>query len=390
MSFGFLQIVLLVGCVQAVILSVYLFLHSSIKGGRIFALLLGMQALHLFLVANDNQGFFMRFPHLLHVTWLMPAFYGPLILIFVRRITRHAPTLTWHELVCFVPALLLVVYHLPFLVQPAEAKRVYIADFALSVKDDFGFINAAVLWLQVFYFSAANWFYRRYQQRIMNYASNEEARLLWLKLFLRLIVGVLVFSIPVFYFKKYQVPVLENIYPAHFLLVIVLIYWSAYKLIHQPALFRTAIEESEFVSTATATGPSETVRQAQDQHQALALQITTLMEDEKIYRTQGLTLQDLATRLKSNKQYVSETINLVFEKNFYDYVNAYRLKEFTERLNNNEDKGLTLLGIANNAGFNSKATFNAVFKKHFGITPSEYQKMQAEHAHELLGAESLS
>ena len=96
------------------------------------------------------------------------------------------------------------------------------------------------------------------------------------------------------------------------------------------------------------------------------------MEEEKLYKTPGLTLADLAALLQTNKQYISETINQTFGKNFYDFVNEYRLQEFLFLSDNPDYHHLKLLGLAYEAGFNSKATFNAVFKKHYETTPSNY------------------
>lgn len=376
MAFGLLELLLLTGCVQAVLLAIYLFFHSSIKGGTIFGLVLSLLGIHLFLVVNDRQDFFMRLPHLLHVTWLLPILYGPLILIFVRRITRHSLSTTPAEWLYFAPFAIMVAYHLPFLLQSAAAKRAYIADYALSAEDDFGLINQLVNWLHLIYFGAALWFYNRYQKRILAYAANEEARLLWLGKFLRLIVVIVLIGVIVFYARKYQWPYLGAVYPYHFLGVMFLVYWSAYKLIRQPAIFQSSSEEDAFSEVEESPADTGSGKGITEQHERLAAEMETLMQEDKLYRKAGLTLQDLSVRLNSNKQYVSETINQVFGKNFYDYVNTYRLNEFTERLENGEDQNLTLLGIATNAGFNSKATFNAVFKKHYGVTPSEFQKMK--------------
>ncbi|MEQ9378136.1 MAG: helix-turn-helix domain-containing protein [Imperialibacter sp.] len=374
MNIGLLQILLFAGCIQAILLATYLFFHSAIRGSRLFGFLLLFLAIHLFLVTNDRQEFFMQFPHLLHVTWLVPSLYGPIILIFVRRITRYSLKPSLVEWLYFVPFVLLAIYHMPFYLQSANEKQAYIADFALSVKDDFGLINQLVNMLHVTFFSASLWFYNLYRKKILNYAAAEETRLLWLGNFLWINLAIVCVGVAVFYARKYNLSFLGAIYPYHFLGVIFLIYWSAYKLIRQPAIFQSETEEGGFAEVSEVLLEPEVARPVTEQHRQLASDIKKLMEEEKLYRTAGLTLLDLCAKVKSNKQYVSEAINLVFGKNFYDFVNEYRLKEFTDKLESQEDQNLTLLGIASNAGFNSKATFNAVFKKHYGVTPSEYQR----------------
>ena len=161
-----LQVLLFASCIQALLLAGYFFFYSSLRGIRLFGLLLIVMALHLYLVANDNQAFFLQFPHLLHITWVIPALYGPLILIFVRRITRLGAHFSKVEVIYFLPFLLLVTYHFPFFMSSASAKSLYIADFERSVVDDFGLINQAVAWLHVAYFGTALWYLKAYQLKI--------------------------------------------------------------------------------------------------------------------------------------------------------------------------------------------------------------------------------
>ena len=60
--------------------------------------------------------------------------------------------------------------------------------------------------------------------------------------------------------------------------------------------------------------------------------------------------------------------------NFQDFINEYRVEEFINRLKNDQNNHFTLLGIATDVGFNSKSTFNAIFKKFKGLTPTQFKK----------------
>jgi len=71
---------------------------------------------------------------------------------------------------------------------------------------------------------------------------------------------------------------------------------------------------------------------------------------------------------------LSQIINENFNRNFYDLINEYRVKEVKKCLSNQKYNNFTLLGIAYECGFNSKASFNGVFKKFTGLTPSEFKK----------------
>jgi AraC-like DNA-binding protein len=100
------------------------------------------------------------------------------------------------------------------------------------------------------------------------------------------------------------------------------------------------------------------------------------MTAEKPYLNPQLTLSDLAEALDVSTNLLSQLLNEHIGKNFYDYVNAYRLKYFLTLSKDPIYQHFTLLSLAYEAGFNSKTTFNAFFKKSLGTTPSEYIKRE--------------
>ena len=100
--------------------------------------------------------------------------------------------------------------------------------------------------------------------------------------------------------------------------------------------------------------------------------IETLIQAEKLYQNPELTLTDLAKKLETNAAVISKTINQGFQMNFNDCINNYRIEAVKNSFSNGEYKKSTLLGIAFDSGFNSKATFNRAFKKNTGKTPKEF------------------
>jgi AraC-like DNA-binding protein len=101
-------------------------------------------------------------------------------------------------------------------------------------------------------------------------------------------------------------------------------------------------------------------------------QLTQLLEKERPYLVPDLTLSQLSKLAKINTGLLSKVINTGFNLNFNDFVNSYRVKEVIAKLEVKQHRTFTLLGIALESGFNSKATFNRAFKKHTGKTPVEY------------------
>lgn len=100
--------------------------------------------------------------------------------------------------------------------------------------------------------------------------------------------------------------------------------------------------------------------------------VSAFMKDEKPYLNPDLNLSELADDLKMNRSQLSQVINSGFGQNFNDFVNNYRVNAIKEKLNEGSHKQLSLLGIAYDCGFNSKATFNRVFKKLTQTSPTEY------------------
>lgn len=101
-------------------------------------------------------------------------------------------------------------------------------------------------------------------------------------------------------------------------------------------------------------------------------ELKTVMAEKKPYLNTQLTLSELADQMDKNPRDLSRVINEHFGQNFYEFVNGYRIDHFKSLVASNKHKDFTLLSLAYESGFNSKATFNAVFKKLTQSTPSQY------------------
>jgi len=121
----------------------------------------------------------------------------------------------------------------------------------------------------------------------------------------------------------------------------------------------------------------EPSKQNEDDKQWLQA-INLLMETAKPYLRPELSLMDLAEMLGTNKTVLSRVINQVHQQNFNDYINSYRVSQVIAQISSGKYRQLTLLGIAYDCGFNSKATFNRAFKKATGVTPQQYIRQYKE------------
>jgi AraC-like DNA-binding protein len=98
------------------------------------------------------------------------------------------------------------------------------------------------------------------------------------------------------------------------------------------------------------------------------------MEKEKPYLDQELNIGFIANQLNIHVHKLSRLINDEIGKNFFEFVNEYRVEEFKRLATNPKNKHISILGLAMEAGFNSKATFYRFFKSKTGLTPSEFME----------------
>ncbi|WP_425237164.1 helix-turn-helix domain-containing protein [Ulvibacterium sp.] len=100
--------------------------------------------------------------------------------------------------------------------------------------------------------------------------------------------------------------------------------------------------------------------------------LSQFMEAQRPYLNPDLNLKEMAQELRMSRGQLSEVINIGFGKNFNDFINTYRINLVKDMLKAGRHKKLSLLGIAYECGFNSKATFNRVFKKFTNSSPTEF------------------
>ncbi len=105
-----------------------------------------------------------------------------------------------------------------------------------------------------------------------------------------------------------------------------------------------------------------------------AAQVVALMEQDRAFASDPLTIKTLADRLRTQPHQLRQVINgELGYRNFNAFINLYRIKEVAQRLQQTEYRNTPLLTLALDAGFRSLAPFNKSFKDHFGVTPSEYR-----------------
>lgn len=160
------------------------------------------------------------------------------------------------------------------------------------------------------------------------------------------------------------------------------VFYSAYYALRQPEVFafptpvRAEIQElwQEDVPAPPDSAPSspKQARLSPSQVAYWQQRLHQLLETEKVYLEADLSLPALAQRAGLSTHELSYVLNEGFGVNFFQFINAYRVAEAQRLLASAQHQHLSLVGIAFEAGFSSKTTFNTTFKKVTGLTPSQF------------------
>ncbi|WKD86218.1 Melibiose operon regulatory protein [Polaribacter huanghezhanensis] len=159
-------------------------------------------------------------------------------------------------------------------------------------------------------------------------------------------------------------------------LTTVLIYWIGYQAILQLRLLKereNLRKQLNFKSLIKEVNSKNNDEKGEDE-KLLFDKINTLINDKKLYTEPKLNIDSLANEVDINASKLSTIINHFSTKNFNDYINEFRIELAKQLLIDADYINYTITAIGLESGFNSKSTFYYTFKKHTGLTPTEYQK----------------
>ena len=142
-------------------------------------------------------------------------------------------------------------------------------------------------------------------------------------------------------------------------------------------IFYKAIQHPEiFTGLAEAEKPQkyEQSRLTDNEKKEYLQKLEYYFSSERPYLNPELTISEVAQNLSVSTKYLSQVINESLGKNFYDFINSYRIEEAKKQLNETNDSKKTVLEVLYESGFNSKSAFNTAFKRQTGYTPTQYRK----------------
>lgn len=396
-DFNFYSSILLLFFTQGVLYSILVCIKgrlTEIKSNYWLSFLLLLCSLYLapwmlgFGGWYDNQPyrnilFYIPFQHLFLI--------GPTIYFYTQSLLNPAFTFSKINKLHYIPGLLYLSYIICiFIYDVFIVKEAFFYSNGMDKDFDFWYQKTGLVYM-IFYFVLSLKYYNAYKKLMFQVVSFAESILFrWVKHFL--IAFLVMLILPILF------DVLALIYPDlnsyvgswwfYLLFAICMLYIaiSGYSnhligiipfeisvfdekpklVLDEKSQSQTETEiETAFSSETSKKAPSEELIQ-------FKLAIENLMQVQEVYKDPALTLTDLAKKLETNAAVVSKAVNQNFNMNFNDFINFYRIEHIKLAFQNKEHVASTLLGIAFDSGFNSKATFNRAFKKHLGVSPKDY------------------
>lgn len=341
----------MLGCAHGIVLAIVLLRRArNRRANRYVAALLVALALLLFDGFLDARGVLAAHPHLIGwVAWL-PIAIGPLVFLYVREMTAQGEVPPpWRHFI--VTAAFVVMLGVTFYPRSAAYK------LRIAAEHDLPFyvraIELATLAYGIGYACAALVLLRRHRAHVQAVYSNlRGVSLRWLVLLVALNGTVWLAALVAYVIGGAGSPIVPIGCTAT---IFVLGYFQ--------------LGQAEIFPEPRKT--YEKARLAVDDAAELEARITKSMTDKRLYQRGGLTLGELADEVAATPHEVSQVLSTRLGKNFYTFINEHRIEHVKAALAATERP---VLELAFEAGFQSKSTFNAAFRKATGVTPREFRE----------------
>jgi AraC-like DNA-binding protein len=388
----FIRIILYLGAIQGLLLSIFLFsIRTNKISNRLLALLTMCWGIVLLTFALIDKGLYEKFPHLLMSVDQLIFLFFPLLYLQVKYLLESHHKFQLIDLFHFSPFVISILFNLKFFMLPGEEKLNMTVN-ATAYFDILEIISNEVIALQgIIYSILAIRLIRSYQKKIKNFESTMDKSIIKvLYIGISLILFSWTIGIVGLNLEYLNVNIGFNYFTYTYLILVLVIYIISYAAVKSPEIFKLDIDtirdHSVSFKTLISKAKDENKEASSngllqdDNHQMeedpglaeMNERLVKYMQIEKPFLNPELSLPELADSLEMSRNQLSALINKVHKKNFYEFVNEYRVKEVKSLMTDPTNKNYKLISLAYDAGFNSKASFYRIFKQIASMTPTEY------------------
>lgn len=374
MTINFWTIILLFGALQGFFFAITIFLHprGNKTSNRLLSFLLFIFSLHLSEYVFIASALYHEFPHVIATTLPLVFLIGPVYYLYAVSLFMEKFHVDLKRALHFVPAIFCYLVLLPFYAKAAETKASTLAGiiesgYVIFPLDQFILMALSTIQMLAYFYLTFNFLSSFEDKFKQESASTEILNIEWLK---KISLGFSLYMV-LFFIAYFQLFLLkahrQEIFYAVMLVPAFFIHAVGYNAIKQPEILsgsKTKAISPKYQKTALPEGRSKVYLE----------KLLKLMESKQPFLNPDLKLSDLAETLDILPGHLSQVINNELEKNFFDFANDYRVEEAKRRLLDPRFGHYNILAIALDVGFNNKASFNRVFKKHTGMTPSDFVK----------------
>jgi len=377
-------ILLILGITQGFFLTTLL-VHKqgNRKGNRLLALLVFVYSLYL----AEAAFYLVPGSPLIPITTTigvgMEFLFGPLHYLYAQFIINPYYKLRLKHGLHFLPFIVVKTYYLSgyftsgvsmqkFMENPSLYYNTHIIDWIIGIKIGVGIVYMLVTMRLL----------KQYSRRIREqFSAIDKISLDWLRNITILTLGVWLVALVTNLIPFISgIELAESDYIIIDVALTVLIYSMGYLGLVKPEIFsyieaikHDAPAEAKQDYTNNASMPKYAKTRLQDDRADIYLQkLLEYLHREKPWNQPNLTLKDLAEKLDIAEYHLSQIINEKLGQNFFNLINGYRVEEVKQEIGDPRYAHLSLLGIAFDSGFNSKSSFNSIFKKHTSMTPTEF------------------
>lgn len=380
----FLSVLYLIGAAQGLFLAAALSTkdigsHAANKYLALFLLIFSLSLVDEFLFQSHS---FYQFPHLIGLVWPLDFLYGPLFYYYLHQLTaadiEQARQDKRKHFALFGLGILLA---LPFWMLSGEQKLLNIYNLPggprLSTLVEGMDIMATLLALVQMLVYLLLCFRKLKQHQLavaQNFSSLEQVNLAWLRSLLRLLVVLWVFYL-IDIFLSEPLGMGDTFGEFLHISLVLIFYTMGYRGLRQGEIFQNP--ESHTGSPEPVTPKYASSGLAKEVGPMIAELLQNCMDKSRPYLKNDLTLAELARMVGVSSHHLSQTINEQLGKNFFDFINQFRVKQAKTLLSQATPK-MNVIDVAMESGFNSKTAFYEAFKKHTGVTPSQFRKEQPD------------